>query len=136
MSLSNATEVDVLAWIAKGVDPAWRANATGYMALVSLLAPDEANPLASELTYTGYARIPVTKASAFTGTSPLTNANLLQFGKRTDAGATQTARAMVWCDTASGAINMALIAPLADELAINQNIQPQFEPATVTFTAE
>jgi hypothetical protein len=43
---------------------------------------------------------------------------------------------MVIVDTASGAVNMAIIAPLNDTLDINLNIQPIFAPGDVTVTAE
>lgn len=137
MSLGNATESDVLDFVLKGVDPAWRANATGYWALVSLASPDEAAPIAAELTYTGYARVACTKATAFTGTgSSRNNASQIQFGKRTDGGATQYGRSLVLVDTASGAINMAVIAPLNDELAISLNITPLIAAGDATFTAD
>jgi hypothetical protein len=136
MSADNALEIATLAMIAKGTDPSWRAGATAYLALVSSATPDEADPLATELTYTGYARVAVTKATAWSGTNPLTNAALIQFGKRTDAGATQTARSVVLVDTASGAVAMALIATIAAALDIGQNIQPQFEAGTISLTAE
>ena len=61
MSMSNATESDSLDWILEGTDPAWRAGATGYLAL-GAGSPDEASPMAGELTYTGYARIAQTKS--------------------------------------------------------------------------
>lgn len=137
MSLSNATENQTLKMHLQGVDPAYRANATQYAALVSLAAPDEAAPIAAELTYTGYARIPVTKASAWTdGGSSFVNAVQFLFGKRTDAGATQQAKAMVIVDTASGAISQGIIAALADTLDINLNIQPIFAPGDVTISCE
>lgn len=137
MPLSNASENQALKMFLQGTDPAYRAGATQYAALVSLANPDEAAPIASELTYTGYARVPLTKASAWTdGGSSFTNAVQILFGKRTDAGATQQARAMVIVDTASGAISMGIIAPLADTLDINLNIQPIFAPGDVTITAE
>lgn len=137
MSLSNASENQTLKMHLQGVDPAYRANATQYAALVSLLSPDEAAPIAAELTYTGYARIPVTKATAWTdGGSSFTNASQFLFGKRTDAGATQQAKAMVIVDTASGAITQGIIAALSDTLDINLNIQPVFAPGDVTVTAE
>lgn len=136
MSMSNATESDSLDWILKGTDPAWRASATGYLALCTG-AIDEANPVANECTYTGYARIPVTKASGWSGTgASRTNAALLQWGKRTDAGATQTATHTVWCDTPSGAITMGLCIPLDDNLDIALNIRPQIEAGGLTVTAE
>ena len=137
MSLSNATENQTLKMHLQGTDPAYRAGATQYAALVSLGNPDEAAPVASELSYTGYARIAITKASAWTdGGSSFTNAVQFLFGKRTDSGATQQARAMVICDTASGAISQGIIAPLADTLDIGLNIQPIFSPGDVTVTAE
>jgi len=137
MSLSNATENQTLKMHLQGTDPSYRANATQYAALVSLAAPDEAAPIAAELTYTGYARVELTKASAWTdGGSSFSNAVQILFGKRTDAGATQQAKAMVIVDTASGAISQGIIAPLSDTLDINLNIQPIFAPGDVTVTAE
>lgn len=121
----------------QGADPAYRAGATQYIALVSLAAPDEAAPIASELTYAGYARVPITKATAWAdGGSSFTNAVQFLFGKRADAGATQQARSIVICDTASGAISMGIIGALNDTLDIGLNIQPILSPGDITVTAE
>jgi hypothetical protein len=137
MSLSNATENQVLQMLLQGTDPSYRANATQYAALVSLASPDESAPIASELTYTGYARVPITKATAWTdGGSSFTNAVQFLFGKRTDAGATQQARAIVICDTASGAISQGIIGALNDTLDISLNIQPIFSAGDVTIQSE
>jgi hypothetical protein len=137
MSLSNASENQALKMFLQGTDPSYRAGATQYAALVSLAAPDEADPLAAELTYTGYARVALTKATAWTDNgSTFANAVQILFGKRTDGGATQQAKAMVICDTASDAITMGIIAPLADTLDINLNIQPIFSAGDVTIGVE
>lgn len=139
MSMSNATENDVLEMLLKGTDPSWRSGATQYLALVTDAggSVSEASPIANECTYTGYARVALTKASAWTDNgSNFTNAALIQFGKRTDGGATQTATAFVVVDTASGSINMAVIGTLSAELDINQNIQPQFAAGDLTIAAE
>lgn len=137
MSMSNATENATLKMHLQGIDPSYRAEATQYAALVSLAEPDEAAPIAAELTYTGYARVALTKATAWTdGGSSFTNALQILFGKRTDAGATQQAKAMVIVDTPSGEISQGIIAALNDTLDINLNIQPIFSPGTVTITAE
>jgi hypothetical protein len=144
MSLSNATENDVLEILLKGTDPSYRSEVTQYIALVTDAgggsSVSEAAPIANECTYTGYARIPLTKASAWTDNgSNFTNAAQIQFGKRTDAGATQTATAFVIVDTgpATGTpINMAIIGDLSADLDISQNIQPQFDIGTLTITAE
>lgn len=125
MSLSNATENQTLKMHLQGIDPAYRANATQYAALVSLASPDEAAPIAAELTYTGYARFPVTKATAWTdGGSSFTNAVQFLFGKRTDAGATQQAKAIVICDTASGARTLRPSRPVAWSRAVRSASTP------------
>jgi hypothetical protein len=139
MSMSNATENDVLEMILKGTDPSWRAGGTQYLALVQdgLGVVSEASPIAQECTYDGYGRVALTKASAWTdGGSSFTNTNLIQFGKRTDGGATQTATAFVIVDTSSGAVNMAVIGVLSAPLDISLNIQPQFAIGDLTVTAE
>jgi hypothetical protein len=86
--MSNATENQTLKMHLQGTDPSYRAGATQYLALVTDAAGavNEASPIANECTYTGYARVALTKASAWTDNgSNFTNANLIQFGKRTDS---------------------------------------------------
>jgi hypothetical protein len=144
MSLSNATENAALKMFLQGTDPSYRSGATQYLALVTDAGGganvSEATPIANECTYTGYARVAITKATAWTDNgSNFTNAVALQFGVRTDAGGTQTATAFVVCDTgpAGGtAINMGIIGDLSADLDINQNIQPQFGIGDLTITAE
>jgi hypothetical protein len=75
MSANNTLEVDVLAMVAKGTDPAWRAAATGYLALFTA-DPTETGSLVAECADTGYDRLAITKATFWTGTNPLTNAAL------------------------------------------------------------
>jgi hypothetical protein len=139
MSMSNATENATLKMHLQGTDPSYRAGATQYLALVTDAAGavSEASPVANECTYTGYARVALTKASAWTDNgSVFNNAALIQFGKRTDAGATQTATAFVICDTANGAISQGIIGVLSAALDINQNIQPQFAAGDLSVTAD
>ena len=141
MSLSNATENQVLKCLLQGTDPSYRSGATQYLALVSDAggggSVSEAAPVANELTYTGYERVPITKATAWTdGGSSFTNAGQIQFGTRSDAGGTQTATAFVVVDTIAGAISMGIIGDLSADLDINQNIQPQFSSGALTVTAE
>ena len=99
----------------------------------------EATPIANECTYTGYARVPITKATGWTDNgSNFTNSGAIQFGVRSDVGS-QTATAFVVVDTgpAGGtAINMGIIGDLSADLVITQNIQPLFDIGTLTVTAE
>lgn len=128
----------MLELVFEGVDPAWRASPTGYLALVQGASVDLADPMANECSYTGYARIAGTKASVFAGSGiTRTNAALLQWGKRTDAGAVQTARHVVWCDTASGPVtSLAVIGALDGAgIDINFNSRPQAEPGDIEWSA-
>jgi hypothetical protein len=134
MSLSNGTELDALNVFLRGVDPSYRAGATQYLALFTA-DPTETGSLANEATYTGYARVALTKASAWTGTSsPFTNTNLIQFGACTAGSSAVTHFAVV--DTASGAVNMMIVGGLAATLNVSAGIQPQFAPGALSISAD
>lgn len=139
--MSDPTENATLKMHLKGTDPSYRAGATQYLALFSdnagAAADLEAGGHAYELTYTGYARIPLTKASAWTDNgSTFNNAALLQFGKRTDAGATQTAKYFAVVDVISGDYAQGIWGELSTPLAISQNIQPQFGIGDLSIVAD
>ena len=134
MSLSNATEADALDVFLRGLDPAYRASATQYLALFKA-DPGETASLAAEADYTGYARVALTKASSWTGTSsPFTNTNLIQFGACTAGTSACTHFAVV--DTASGAVSMMISGALSATLNVSAGIQPQFAPSSLSISAE
>lgn len=134
MSLSNATEAAALDVFLRGTDPAYRAGATQYLALFTA-DPGEAASLAAEASYTGYARVALTKATAWTGTSsPFTNANLIQFGACTAGTNALTHFAVV--DTASGAVGMMISGALSATLNVSSGIQPQFAPGALSISAD
>ena len=138
MTMSNAMRDTMLNMVFEGVDPPWRPAATGYLALITGASIDLDDPMLNECTYPGYARIAGTKASVFAGSGTTrTNAALLQWGKRTDAGAVQTARYVVWCDTASGAVTGLTVIGTIDGAGIDiaQNSKPQAEPGDIIWTA-
>ncbi len=134
MSLSNGTELDALNCFLRGQDPSYRAGATQYLALFTA-DPTETASLSNEATYTGYARVALTKASAWTGTaSPFTNTNLIQFGACTAGSNAITHFAVV--DTASGVVNMMISGPLAATLNVSAGIQPQFASGALSISAD
>lgn len=135
MSLSNTTETAALDAFLRGTDPSYRAGATQYLALFTA-DPGEAASLAAEATtYTGYARVALTKATSWTGTSsPFTNTNLIQFGACSAGSAAITHFAVV--DTASGAVNMMISGALSATLNVSAGIQPQFAPGALSISAE
>src|SRR5574343_631682 len=133
MSMSNTTEAAALDVFLRGTDPAYRAGATQYLALFTA-DPGETASLAAEANYTGYARVALTKASAWTGSaSPYTNASLIQFGQCTAGSNAITHFAVV--DTASGAVAMMISGALSATLNVSSGIQPQFSAGQLSVSA-
>ena len=134
MSLSNTTETAALDCFLRGTDPSYRAGATQYLAMFTA-DPGEAASLAAEANYTGYARVALTKATAWTGSaSPYTNAALIQFGACTAGTNALTYFAVV--DTASGAVAMMISGALSATLNVSSGIQPQFAIAALSISAD
>lgn len=134
MSLDNTTENAVLKALLQGTDPSYRAGATQYLALFTG-DPGETGSLAAEATYTGYARVALTKASAWTDSgSTFTNAALIQFGACTAGTNALTHFAVV--DTASGAIAMCISGALSATLNVSAGIQPQFAIGALSVSAD
>lgn len=134
MSLSNATENAALKMFLQGVDPSYRAGATQYLALFTA-DPGEAASLAAEATYSGYARVALTKASSWAdGGSLFSNAQLIQFGQCTAGSNAITHFAVV--DTASGAVAMMISGALSGTLNVAAGIQPQFATGDLDITAD
>lgn len=134
MSASNTTEQATLRAHLQGTDLPYRAGATQYIALFTA-DPGEAASLAAEATYTGYARLAVTKATAWTdGGSSFSNAALMQFGACTVGSNALTHFAVV--DTASGAVAQMISGALGATLNVAPGIQPQFAPGALVVTAD
>ena len=118
----------------QGTDPSYRAGATQYLALLTA-DPGEAASLAAEANYTGYARVALTKASAWTdGGATFTNAALIQFGQCTAGSNALTHFAVV--DTASGAVAMMISGALSSTLNVTAGIQPQFSGGALSISAD
>jgi hypothetical protein len=134
MSLSNTTEAAALDAFLRGVDPSYRTGATQYLALFTA-DPGETASLAAEANYTGYARVALTKATAWTGAaSPFTNTDLIQFGACTAGTNALTHFAVV--DTASGPVAMMISGALSATLNVSAGIQPQFGSGALSIAAD
>jgi hypothetical protein len=132
--MSNTTENATLKMHLQGTDPAYRSGATQYLALFTA-DPGETASLVAEADYTGYARVALTKSSAWTdGGSSFTNAALVQFGACTAGTNALTHFAVV--DTASGAVEQMISGALSATLTVSAGIQPQFAPSSLTITAD
>ena len=134
MSMSNTTENATLKMHLQGTDPAYRAGDTNYLMLLTA-DPGEAGSVANEATYTGYARVALTKASAWTdGGSTFTNASLIQFGVCTAGSNAITHFAVV--DTDSGAVEQMISGALSATLNVSAGIQPQFPSGALGVSAD
>jgi hypothetical protein len=134
MSKSNTLENDILKLMLQGTDPSWRASGTQYVALFTD-DPTDSGSIANEATYTGYARVAVTKATAWTDSgSTFSNAALIQFGQCSAGTNAITHFAVV--DTASGAVNMMISGALSATLNVTSGIQPQFAAGDLDITED
>ena len=137
MSMSDTTEIAALAAFLQGTDPAYRAGATQYLALFEG-DPGESASLAQESNYTSYARVALTKATAWTGAgNPFTNADLIQFPACTGSTSAITHFAVVDTGPArSTAVNMMISGALSATLNVSSGIQPQFAAGDLDITED
>jgi hypothetical protein len=133
MSANNTLEVDVLAMVAKGTDPSWRAAATGYLALFTG-DPTDTGSLALECADSTYARVAQTKASAWSGTNPLANAAQVQWPTLSDSLPNLTHWA--WVSSASGATDYMLSGELTTPIPNSPGITPIAAIGTLQLNAE
>lgn len=135
MSMSNTTENDTLAALLKGVDPAYRSAANAWLALYTADPGEAGTAITNEANYTGYARVQITKASAWTdGGSSFSNAALVQW-PLCSAG-TNTISHFAVVTTASGAGQIIYSGALSSTLAVSAGIQPQAAIGSLTVTQD
>ena len=131
--MSNTAENKVLKALLQGTDIDFRASANLYLALFTA-DPTESGVFTNEATYTGYARVAMPKASAWTdGGSTFTNATLLQFPQCTAGSNTITHFAV--CTLASGG-EVVVSGALNASLNISSGIQAQFAPSSLSVGAD
>jgi hypothetical protein len=135
MSMSNTTENDILKMRLQGTDPAWRAGATAYLALYTADPGEAGTAITNEATYTSYARVAITKATAWTdGGSSFSNAALIQWPQCTGGSNDITHFAIV--TTASGAGQIIDSGALSSTLSVSNGIQPQAAIGALVVTQD
>lgn len=135
MSLSNATETEILAYIFDSTAPAWAGNADFYVALHTADPGEAGTAVTNEATYTDYARVAVSRTTGFTVSgNSVENAGLLQFPQSGGAGVTCTHWSLV--TTASGAGQVIVRGALGSSLPTDAGIQPQFAAGDLTTTID
>lgn len=135
MSFSNAAETAILNQIFVGTALPWNGNTNLWIALHTADPGEAGTAVTSEASYGGYARIVLTRATDFTVSgNQISNANLEQFAQCTSGSNTITHASIV--DTASGAGNIIIKAPLNTSIPVSTGIQPQFAANALVFTLD
>ncbi len=135
MSFSNATETDILAWIANNTVPGWAANANFWIAAYSADPGEAGTAPTNEIAYGSYARVAVVRATDLSVTgNAMTNDNLIQFPISSSAGSNITHLAIV--TTASGAGQVLGRFTLSAALPTSIGVQPQFPASSLSFTLD
>lgn len=126
MPKGTTTQNDVLKVVfLNNYDPTWRTNGNLYLALHTG-DPSAGNQSTNEATYTGYARVAVSKsASGWTiSGNDVSNAALIQFPQCTGGSNTVTHVSIGTLATGTGQI--LYCGALNSSLAVSNLIQPQF----------
>jgi hypothetical protein len=146
MSMTNAAEHNFLDLLFLNVDWSNIGDAAGlqnsatagsfFISLHSADPGEAGNQSTNEISYTGYARVGVTRtAGGFTRTgSTIANTALVQFGQCTAGTATATHFGIGTDSTGAG--NLLLKGALNASLSISNGIQPQFAAGAMTATVD
>ena len=135
MSLGNTTETEVLTYIFDTTAPAWAGNASFWISLHTADPGEAGTATTSEVAYTSYARVAVSRTTGFTiAGNAVSNAALVQFPQSGGSGTDCTHFAVV--TTASGAGQIILRGALSATLPTGSGIQPQFGIGNLSATVE
>lgn len=125
MSASNTTENDLALYIFDSTAPAWASNSDFYVRLHSADPGEAGSAITSEISYTGYDGVTVSRTTGFSVSgNTASNAALLQFPLCTGGSATATYFSV--CTTQNGAGQIIVSGALSASLSISNGIQPQF----------
>lgn len=131
MPAGAITAVDLLAKTFKNTAIPWDAITNIFIALHTADPTAAGNQTTSEANYTGYARISITRGGAgWSGTNPLSNTSLAQFGICT-AGTNLLTHVTLGTLT-SGTGQILAVGALNQSLSVAIGIQPQFSAGALT----
>jgi hypothetical protein len=135
MSFGNSTETELLNYIFDSAAPAWAANGNFYVALHTADPGEAGTATTSEVAYTSYARVAVSRTTGFTVSgNQVENAALIQFPQSGGSGTDCTHFSIV--TTSSGAGQIILRGALSATLPTGSGIQPQFAAGALTATLD
>ncbi|CAB4139722.1 hypothetical protein UFOVP353_2 [uncultured Caudovirales phage] len=137
-ALTTQSANDVLNYILRNVAPSWGGASTLYMSLHTGTIGAGGNQTTNEVSYTGYARVAVTRNSSGTFTAASGGASdngaAITFGNPTAGTFPITATHIALGENASGTGTVIEYTALTDSLVINLNVQPNLAIGTADFT--
>jgi hypothetical protein len=129
---------DLLNYILRGVAPSWGGASTLYLSLHTGTIGAGGGQTTNEVSYTGYARVAVTRNSsgAFTAASGGASENAAQilFPNPTGGSFPITATHIAIGEASSGAGTVIEYTALNSSLVINLNVQPNVPAGQADFT--
>ena len=134
MPKSTTTSNDIVNAICRGIDPSWRSGANRFIALHTSDPDDGGTQTTFEANYTNYARVQVTASTGFAEavSGACSNANLIQFPQ---SGGVENILTYFSIGTSlTGAGQILVRGALSASLTVNNLIQPQFAPGSLTTT--
>lgn len=136
MSKSNAAELDFLNYVFKATAFSWNAISNLYVSLHTSDPGDAGDQTTNEATYTGYARVTVSRSGTgwtVSGGSAI-NAALLQFPQCTGGSNTITHVGIGIASTGAG--QLIYSGALSSPLSVSNLIQPQFAAGSLSITED
>lgn len=125
MSASNTTENDLALYIFDSTAPSWASNSDFYIRLHSADPGEAGTAITSEISYTGYDGVAVSRTTGFSiSGNTASNAALVQFPLC--SGGSATASYFSVSTTQNGAGQIIVSGALSASLSISNGIQPQF----------
>ncbi len=137
MSKSNACENDFQEYLFGGTRPTWDGASQLFISLHTADPGEGGTQATNEATYTGYARMAVSRPGGFTIAGAVASlAAQLVFGERTDAGATETIVYVGIGVAGSGATKLLHSYALNSAIEVDQNDSPYIPAAGFTITED
>ena len=136
MSKSNTAELDFLNYVFKATAFSWNAISNLYVSLHTSDPGDAGDQTTNEATYTGYARVTVSRSGTgwtVSGGSAI-NAALLQFPQCTGGSNTITHVGIGIASTGAG--QLIYSGALSSPLSVSNLIQPQFAAGSLSITED
>lgn len=136
MSYSTQGASDVLSMTLQGVDPSWRAATTAWVALYEADPGEAGTAVTNETTYDAYARVEITKATAWQGAgNSRSNAVPIRWPRCT-GGTNKTITHFGVVTSASGAGALIARGALPEPILVSNRSRPEAEIGDLVATLE